>query len=373
VAKHRRFYVDRFLDKFQGRESIYRKYLSEWKDQLDVSLENLDVPAFKKLLVSGQTDDLDNIFEGLYRAYDMCTDRGHEDLTEACRTFEYEPDPDGKLPVECLSLKVMSERPEVFDLAYDLNTLWQAERFTIYRGPKAVVISDVAGAAANFRAALGETFKGDKDSDRVLVRYYQEDQRTNLIVYHERRTKAELVFRGSRGRPRVAPTIFRPAQQDFISYDQTRGQVEIEARSDKEETALRRTFAATCFGAADFFDGADSAKRLKLGRIAEKNFDMSVDEGDTAKLVELHFKLKQKHGPRFVVASKDVLETLDLNGIRDALPGDLIQKAVFNITFSGEKRGKRVELSGSNRVKFKRATHAEEVFRYLSNWGVLLA
>jgi hypothetical protein len=248
----------------------------------------------------------------------------------------------------------------------------QAERFTIYRGPKAAVIPDVATAADRFQAKLGETFKGDKDSDRVLVRHYQEGQRTNLIVYHEKRTKAELVFRGNRGHLRVTPTTFRPAQQDFISYDQTLGQVEIEARSEKEEAELRRAFAATCLGAADFFDGADAAKRLELGKIAEKAFDMSVDEVDTARLVELHFKFPQKHGPRFVVASKDVLETLDLTELRRALSGAVIQRAVFNIAFRGEKRGKRVELSGSNSIKFKRATHADAIFRYLRNWKILL-
>jgi hypothetical protein len=76
MARHRRFNVDRFLDKFQGREGIFRKYLSEWKDQLGVPPDDLDVPAFKRILVSGQTDGLEEMIEGLYRAYDMCTERG---------------------------------------------------------------------------------------------------------------------------------------------------------------------------------------------------------------------------------------------------------------------------------------------------------
>jgi len=104
--------------------------------------------------------------------------------------------------------------------------------------------------------------------------------------------------------------------------------------------------------------------------IACEDFALEVDEGDHA-LVELHFRLKQKHGPAFVIRSKNVLETLDLNSLRQRLSGATIQKAVFKIGFPDDGRGKRVEVSGTNRISFKRATHAEDVFRYLSNWKIL--
>jgi hypothetical protein len=67
------------------------------------------------------------------------------------------------------------------------------------------------------------------------------------------------------------------------------------------------------------------------------------------------------------------METLDKNYLRKRLAGGTIRKAVFKITFPDDRRGKRVELSGTNKIKFKRATHAEEVFSYLSNWGVVIA
>ncbi|MDP9272145.1 MAG: hypothetical protein M3O93_01220 [Chloroflexota bacterium] len=74
-----------------------------------------------------------------------------------------------------------------------------------------------------------------------------------------------------------------------------------------------------------------------------------------------------------MVRSRNVLETLDKNYLRKRLAGGTIRRAVFKIGFPDDRRGKRVELSGSNKVKFKRATHAEEVFRYLNSWGVVLA
>jgi hypothetical protein len=65
------------------------------------------------------------------------------------------------------------------------------------------------------------------------------------------------------------------------------------------------------------------------------------------------------------------LETLELNYLRKRLSGATIQKAVFKIGFPDDRRGKRVEVSGTNKISFKRATHAEDVFRYLSNWKIL--
>ena len=371
MGKHRTFNADRFLDKFQGREPLIRGYVGIWDGRLELDGAKLDVPRFKEFLVNGDGDGKDELLEGLYRAFDLCSERGHEDLVAACGDFNYDPDPKEELPVECLSLKVRVENEDAFNLAYDRNTVWLAERFSLYRGKAAKGISDPAAAADRFQEKLGEFFKDDKNSDRVLVRQYREGDYVNFIVYHEKRTQAQLIFKGTKTRPKVSPTVLRPAQQDFISYNVKTGQVEIEARFEKEEGALRKHFAECCLGDADFFEGADAANRVNLAKIAEEDFALPVDEGNNAALVELHFSLKQQHGPSFSIRSKSVLETLEKNYLRKRLDGDMIRRAVFKITFPDDKRGKRVELAGTNRVKFKRATHAEEVFRYLRDWKVV--
>lgn len=373
MAKHRKFNADRFLDKFQGREQLLRAYVAQWDGHLPLSIAALDVPVLKEFLANGDGDGKDAMMEGLYRAHDLSSERGQEDLIAACRDFDIDPDPGGQLPVECLSLKVLTENEQAFDLAYDRNTLWHAERFSIFRGKSAKAIPDPAAVAREFQEKLAEAFREDKDSDRVLVRQYREDTYVNFIVYHEKRTKAELVFIGPKGRQRVMPQIWRPAQQDFISYNHETGQVDIEARFEHEETALRKHFAECCLADADFFESPEAGQRLNLTRITEPDFSMPVNEDHTAELVELQFSLMQQHWPSFVVRSKNVLETLDKNYLRKRLAGGTVRRAVFKIGFPDDRRGKRVELSGSNKVKFKRATHAEEVFRYLNNWGVVLA
>jgi hypothetical protein len=112
---------------------------------------------------------------------------------------------------------------------------------------------------------------------------------------------------------------------------------------------------------------------ISLQEIARPGFELNVPEGSgtTAALIELKFWLGQKHGPRFYVCSKDVFETLRFNGLLGKLNGDKISKAVVKIIFPDNKRGKRVELSDPNKVKFKRATHAKEVFELLKAWELL--
>ncbi len=166
--------------------------------------------------------------------------------------------------------------------------------------------------------------------------------------------------------------VFRPAQQDFISYNSKTGQVEIETQFEKEEETLRKRFAECCLGDADFFEGPDASNRLKLGAIASDVFGVDVVEPDEAALVELHFGLPQDPFPSFVVRSRNVLDTLMKNGLKSRLKADQIKRAVFTFTFTDDKRGKRVELSGMNTVSFKRATNAEKVFKYLQAWKILV-
>ena len=205
----------------------------------------------------------------------------------------------------------------------------------------------------------------------MLVRHYQEGSYMNFIVYHEKRTQTPLIFKGTRTHPRVSPTVLRPVQQDFVSYNHETGQVEIEARFGSEETTLRKHFAECCLDDAEFFEDPEASGILNLSRIADEDFSMSVDEDHSAVLIELGFSLEQEHSPKFYVRSKNTVETLNLNRLRNRLQSGEIRKAVFKITFPDDRRGKRIELITPNKINFKRATHAEDIFRYLRNWGII--
>jgi hypothetical protein len=374
MAKHRVFNADRFLDKFQGNEQLVRNFVNLWSGRIDLDPATLDLPQFKEWLVEGGGEAKDELLETLYEVYDLCREQGHEAIIAAITSDpEYDPDPEHALPVECLSLKVRTERDDLFNLAYGRYSLENAERFTIYKGSEPRRIENIERVAKVFEQKLAEVFKDHKNSDRVLLRHYTEGPYINFIVYHEKRTRATLVFQGTTMRPKVGPHIYRPAQQDFISYNAKTGQVEIEAGYENEEAKLRRCFAECCLRDAEFFEGDDAAKQISLHALADANFEFVAPANVNVSLVELKYSLNQKHGPRFITSSKDVFETLELNGLRRKLDGERLAKAVLKIQFPDDQRGKRVELSGPNRIKFKRATHADDVFRILKESGLLRA
>lgn len=372
MAKHRTFNADRYLDKLQGNEPILRAFLAMWTEALDISLHDLSIAKFKEWLVESPCVVKDEIVEELYRVYDLCTDWGQEDLFSACGEYAYDPDPKHELPVECLALKVRAEHEDAFNFAYDRYNLWRAERFSLYLGQAGTVITKLAARTTAFRERLGVAFKSHKNTDQVLVRSYVEGANTNFVVYHEKRVKATLQFKRNKKTLKVSPTILRPLQQDFISYNQDTGQVEIESSYENEEATLRRAFAVCLFDDEDFFDQPGADECVALGVIASSHFELSCPEGITAKLIQLHFGLDQGEEPFFPLRSKDVLRTLELNGLRKKLAGDLIKRAVFKIWFGDDKRGKRVEVYGKNRIKFNRSTHFEEVLELLKDWGILL-
>ena len=370
MAKHRKFNIDRFLAKFEDHEEILRGYIRRWKNGLNIDVSSLNVDGFRDLILGGEWPDKDPFMEGLYRAYDICTPDGLEALRRACAALAKPPDPKEELAVEPLSLKILAKHEDVFNRAYAECSLQKAERFSIYQGKEGRSIEDIKEAADRLYRRLATEFKGRKNSDSVVVLPYEEDGYVNFIVYHEKRTQALLTFKHARKKVRVSTTVLRPAQQDFISYNSKTGQVEIETQFEKEEETLRKGFAECCLGDADFFEGPEASNRLNLGVIAGHSF--GTEGLGNAVLIELHFGLPQTHEPWLIVRSRNVVETLSMNGLKSKLRADQISRAVFRFTFSDDRRGKRVELSGTNTISFKRATHAEEVFEALRTWKILI-
>lgn len=379
AVKHRAFNADRFIDKFRGRECLLLNFARQWAGRLDLGPlgDAPDIDIFKDWLAAHQGRAWDEMVEVLYQVYDLCTERGHECLVQVCREAEgYNPDPTCELPVECLSLKLNTEREELFRRAYDRHAFQQADKFAIYRAPGAGEIGDPQASADGLAARLGEHFKADKNSDRVVVRHYRDASYANFIIYHEKRVKAELVIKATGNAPHVEPLVLRPAQQDFVSYHGASGQLEIESTYPRDEAAIRRHFADACFRDPELFEGEPASRRFDLSCLADPDFAMPVDGSDRASLTELHFHTLSSHeldddSAAFVIRGKNVPRTLNSRDLCRAIDPGLIGRAVFKFYFDGSRRGRPVTISGKNKISFNRAAHQDDIFRYLRNWGIM--
>lgn len=380
AVKHRAFKADRFIDKFRGREGLLLNFARPWAGRIDLGPlgDEPDVNAFKQWLAERQGGAWDEIAQSLYQVYDLCTEQGHEYLVQVCREAGgYDPDPEGQLPVECLSLKIFTEREDLFHLAYDRHTFQKADQFAIYRVSGAGEVRDPQASAAGLQARLAEHFKGDKNSDRVLVRQYREDGYVNFVIYHEKRVRAELVIKDNGRATHVEPLVLRPAQQDFVSYHGASGQLEIETTYPKDEAAIRRHFADACFGSSELFDSETASRRFDLSRLADSDFAMPTDGSDRAFLTEMQFLALPSSevdddSASFVIRGKDVLRTIDNRNLRCGINPERIRRAVIKFYFPDCARGKSVTISGTNKISFNRSSHQSDIFRYLKAWGILL-
>lgn len=373
MIKHRAFNVDRFVDAFaDDGEFLLREFVKIWGRGLEIQSSSINVETFKKFLISGQGRSKEEFMAELYRVWDLCDEVGHEYLIASCEKQrpKYNPDSSGALPVEWLSLVVRIENEGAFNLAYDMRNFRQAERFNLYRGKNGKQIPNLAAATKRLRSKLEKDFTGLKKSDRVIVRAYQEGNTFNFVVYHEKRVQAQLVFKGARNRQKIAPLTLRPVQQDYIRFNPTTGEAEVEARFSHEEEKLIGGFAECCLQDDQYF--AKSGPRLNLAIIADKHFSMKADGVERAALTELQFTLDQKPKPLFTVSSEDVFGTLEKNGLRRKLEAGTIRRAVLTLKFEGEGRGTSVKLAGDRTISFPHRTHAEDINRCLIEWKLLL-
>lgn len=368
--RHRRFNARRFLDKFQGREEILRAFVERWRGRIPLDIEGLDVPAFERFLADAEWDGMDEMLERLYRAYDLATDDGREGLVAACRERGLDPDPAEALPPECLSLKTLVENEDVFTAAYDLYAYRSADRFSIYTAKTPGEIADPAAVERRLLEALSAAFLLDKKSERVAVHHHRDGRRAIFIVYHERRTRAELVFdrpdRADR-RTRVVPAVFRPAQQDLLSYDPATGVLEVEARLEREARILRRAFGGAAFDDEERFDAPDAARWFRLERIADDDFRLDADGGRRGVLKEIHFRTGSEN---VSIRSKDALNDARRT-YGNRLSHATITKAVLSVPLSGARRPLRVEIAGTNRLKFNRSVPADDLLGHLVRWGIV--
>jgi hypothetical protein len=373
VLKHRKFNADRFIDKFAGHEPVLAEHIARWPSL--VPPNPLTPASFKDYLRAPHENDaaFEDMVEGLYQAYDFCTKQGHEFLGDAIDFNQLELPGFHDLPREVLALRLQITDRGTFDLAADMLFAAQVDKFVTYKGREARPIPDVETQLEAFRATLGERFKERKGSDRVVVRHFTDGTSYNFIVYHERRVTAELEIAAGEAEAVITTRKLRPVRQDFIAYYTDTGRLEIETPVEKERELMRDTFALSFFGDASFFSGANAAVAIDLSVLKASDFALPTNEGHTALLKELTFRLAQIHGPTLFVRSKDVLTTLELNQLRPKLATAVeVKSAVISISFGNGKRPKRVTLTKKNSMSFSRATHAAETLAYLRDWKLLV-
>lgn len=374
-SPRRKFNADRFLDKFKCFEGVLRRYCDQWKEGLDGFPEMLTVETFREWLRSsaGNRVAYKGMLEGIYRAYDLSTKQGHEILMDALEQCGGEIPGVHSLYVEVLALRVLSEFPEVFEVAYDTLTVSRVDKFTMFRGKEARELETLDEGTGRFAKALRKAFAVRKGTEKVLVKRFSDGDVQNFIVYHEERVQAVLEMKENGETIDIQPLIFRPVKQDFIAYFPRFGKIEIESSTKRDTSILRTTFGKVFLDDPEFFDSEEAEALIDLERLKDPNFTFELESGHQAALTDVRCRYLGQGMHRIDLNSDNVFQTMDTINIRPILPQTEFEEAKIKIVFPESRRGKTVTLSGRNRISFNRSTRSMEVFRYLRRWGILSA
>ncbi|MDQ8184286.1 hypothetical protein [Pelagicoccus sp. SDUM812002] len=374
-SPRRKFNADRFLDKFKCFEGVLRRYCDQWKEGLDGFPEMLTVETFKDWLrySAGNRLAYKGMLEGIYRAYDLSTKQGQEILMDALEQFGVEIPGVHSLHVEVLALRVLSEFPEVFEVAYDTLTVSRVDKFTMFRGKEARELEALEEGTERFAKALRKAFAVRKGTEKVLVKRFTDGDVQNFIVYHEERVQAVLEMKENGETIDIQPLIFRPVKQDFIAYFPRFGKIEIESTTKRDTSILRTTFGKVFLDDPEFFDSEESETLINLERLKDPAFVFDLESGHYASLTDVRCQFGGKEAHRVDFNSKDVFQTLEKLNLRPSLGEARLASAKIKIVFPECRRGKTVTLSDSNKISFNRSTRSMEVFRYLRRWGLLSA
>lgn len=370
-SKHRKFKAGKFLDVFEEHLHLLREFARKFDETRFPNEEEFTLNAFKELAAGSLKTD-PNMVEHLYRAYDVSMDPyGHEAL---CAVIKNKGWPvDDSLPVECLAIWLHNHNQDQFNFAYDRMNFNHLEKVTMYRVEPPEDFTGGNGHVQAFENALKDAFEDDKGSSNVLVRKYEEDDCLNLIIYHEKRTQAQLIFKDRSDA--VGPLMLRPAKQDFLSFNQTTGELQVDASYTKEKAALRMAFAGKFLDDETLFESPEASKVFDLNVMADSEFAMPVtDPGHSATLTEIKFSTETETNPTFTIRSDNVLETLRNTGLRRKIEGASVTSAKIRLCFGEKQRDKKtITLVGSNSITYNSSTYKEEVEAYLRQWGILLA
>lgn len=371
--KHRPFNADRFLDKFKGSEDTLLAYLGLWEGQIPGLPDPFDVDAFKDFLKTPPMEcrPFEELVEGLYQAYDLCTPQGEELMHEAAEKSGSALASVHDVPREIYALRLRIEDFDSFDLASNLLYVLHVDKFYTFKGKGPRGIQDLDTGVELFKAELQALFSERKGSNKVLVKHFADDGIQNFIIYHEERVKAEIQLQEDGSTLTVQPLIFRPARQDFISYFPEDGKIQIDNPSEKERDAMRKAFGQVCLGDTEFFEDTGSDTLVSLGALAGEDFDLKTDDVDSATLREIVYKLPQEEAPTLCIRSQDVFATLRLNGLLGGLSEATIQSAKIKLFLQGDGRGKTITLKSPNHLSFNRATRAARVMQYLDRWKLV--
>ena len=374
MSKQRKFNALPFFNGFHTHESELAALFSAYGHAVP---DPLTTESFCKAAIK-ELSPLAPLTSLLYQLNDLATRKGREIIEKAAASFAIPGGvPGTDVTHQRAALWLKNADQDAFDHAMDRLAASgvQGGQLALFPGNSARPIEDPVAAVAGFEDQLNKNIKGWNGAERFTVHHYIEGTMLTILVFCEH--TAEAMMEMDRTTRAVKTRIGRRVIQDVLFYDQSTGELEIEASHPKQREVLRNSFAEGVMGDDSFFPMEQSTRVLNLQKLIGMDFKLPVrtDLGHQVQITGVTLKefiARKSFTSDFTANRHDAIAVLRTKKAEGLFEKATIQKVrVELILGQGRLDRKSIELSGDNRIKFNRASHADEVYQYLRHWTLM--
>jgi hypothetical protein len=372
MSKQRKFNARRLFDGFHDHEDELAALFSAYD-------QPLPEPFTTESAAKAASEDFglgDPLTKLLYQMDDLATKKGRDIISATAASFAIPEVPPGTdVTNQRAALWLWNQDKDAFESAMDRLAASgvQGGQIALFPGRSAKVIDDDAAAAAGFEAQLNANIDSWNGAERFTIHHYRDGDMLVILVFCERTAEPRLEMES--GSKMIKTSIGKPVVQDVLFYDQSTGELEIEASHPKQREVLRNSFAVGVMGDDSFFPMEESTRVLNLQRLIALDFKLPVRTGHQAQITAVTLSELIARRPFTATLSanrRDVVEILRAKNAAGLIDRTSIRSVRIELILgTGRLDRKSIELSGDNRIKFNRASHADEVYRYLRHWNLM--
>ena len=372
MSKQRKFNARRFFDGFHGHEDELAALFTHFGRTLPdpFTTETAARAASEDV---GISDPMTILF---YQIDDLATTKGRDIIHSTAASFDIPSEvPGTDVTNQRAALWLWNANKDAFESAMDRLAAsgLQGGQIALFPGKSAKTIEDDAAAVAGFGRQLNANIESWKGAERFMVHHYRDGSMLVILVFCER--TAEVNWEMDPGSSLVKTRIGRPVIQDVLFYDQSTGELEIEASHQTHREVLRNSFAEGVMGDDSFFPKEEQTRVLNLQKLIELDFKLPVRAGHQVKITAVtvrEFITSKPFTATLSANRQDVVEILRSKNAAGLLDRASVRKVRIELVLgTGRLDRKSIELSGDNRIKFNRASHVDEVYRYLRHWTLM--
>jgi hypothetical protein len=360
--------LQKFVDSIP--KSLLGEYFTQKVSHDDsLQLKTFDFKAISAFIDSNRDKEvIDSILEDFTHINDIC-EKVYNILIQA--TLKYNIMTSGEETREELAMDLILHNKEAFDYAYDRYCLFNS---SCKMSQHHIESEDYVLTHENlerFKSEIRRYFKQLAKGEECIIRHYDEDGQTVLIVIHGSYKRSMAVWSGKK----IETIFFRPANEDILVYNDSNSTLSVKTRFPKDRNQYIKTFTSTIIEDATQANREDRDATYTLKPLQDGSLSFAGNEEIISiTLREVKLSCGGVTSPEITIKSNDVMETLRDNKFGITLQDGEIVRAKFRFRLRVNKKERNVSfvIQPPNVTDLNKKKYADIISAYLKGNGIKL-